>query len=122
MADMENYIYLCKRRRYIKIAEGIEALDMFLPGMFAFRSILAGGKSMEIPNLRNKEEREAWRNDTACTSPEVAKDMLLPTCVSGTLDIPDEVYEAVKNVWRKNLHLENGYREAAFKQSSGEEK
>lgn len=36
-----------------------EALDMFLPGMFAYRSILGGGIPMDIPNLRDKQERES---------------------------------------------------------------
>ena len=73
-----------------------EALDMFLPGMFAYRSVLKGGIPMEIPNLRLKEECDKWRYDTACTDPEVAKDMLLPSFSKGNPDIPPEVYEAMK--------------------------
>lgn len=69
-----------------------EAMDMFLPGMFAFRSILAGGIPMDIPNLRDRAERDKWRNDTACTDPKVAGDMLLPTRLGGTPDIDDAVY------------------------------
>ena len=78
-----------------------EALDMFLPGLFAYRSILEGGVSLDIPNLRNKEEREKWRNDTACTDPKVAGDMLLPTQKGGTPDIPDEVYDRVREKWEE---------------------
>lgn len=70
-----------------------EALDMYLPGMFAYRSVLAGGARIEIPNLRNKEEREKWRFDTTCTDPEAAKDMLVPSFSKGNLEIPEEVYE-----------------------------
>ena len=40
-----------------------EALDMFLPGLFANRSILNGGVPMAVPDLRKKELRDAWRND-----------------------------------------------------------
>lgn len=76
-----------------------EALDMFLPGMFAYRSILKGGIPMEIPNLRDKAIREQWRNDTACTDPKVAGDMLLPTFSKGTPDIDDGVYEHMKQLW-----------------------
>lgn len=76
-----------------------EALDMFLPGMFAYRSILAGGIPMDVPNLRDPEEREKWRNDTACTDPKVAGDMLLPTCASGTPDIDASVYAKMKDRW-----------------------
>jgi len=86
-----------------------EAMDMFLPGMFAYRSILNNGASMDIPNLRNKDERDKWRNDTACTDPKVAGDMLLPTCVSGTPDIPDEVYDSVRRKWEEELNAKTGY-------------
>ena len=76
-----------------------EALDMFLPGMFAYRSVLKGGIPVEIPNLRDKAEREKWRNDTTCTDKSVAGDMLIPVYSKGTPDIPDEVYEKVRNKW-----------------------
>lgn len=95
-----------------------EALDMFLPGMFAYRSILADGVPMDVPNLRNAEEREKWRNDTACTSPEVAGDMLLPTKYGGTPDIPDEVYEAVRQKWLADQVKDDGYRTMVLKQST----
>ena len=76
-----------------------EAMDMFLPGMFAYRSILAGGIPMQIPDLRDPAQREQWRNDTACTDPNVAGDMLLPTFSLGTPDIDDGVYEHMKALW-----------------------
>ncbi len=47
------------------------------------------------------EEREKWRNDTACTDSEAAGDMLLPTKYGGTPEIDDGVYEAVKQKWLK---------------------
>ena len=83
------------------IIDVYEALDMFLPGMFAYRSILAGGIPMDIPNLRNKDEREKWRNDTACTDPKVAGDMLLPTMKGGTPEIDDAVYDRMKAIWEE---------------------
>ena len=96
-----------------------EAMDMFLPGMFAYRSILAGGTPMEIPNLRNKEEREKWRNDVACTDPEKAGDMLLPTCKLGTPEIAPEVYERVRMRWEAEKYAKDGYTQKAFKQGEG---
>lgn len=83
-----------------------EALDMFLPGMFAYRSVLAGGIPMDIPNLRDKAQRDKWRNDTACTDPKVAGDSLLPTCISGTPDIDDKVYAAVKRKFEEQQKAE----------------
>lgn len=81
------------------IIDVYQAMDMFLPGMFAFRSVLKGNIPMEIPNLRDKSVREHWRNDTACTDPKVAGDMLLPTFSKGTPDIDDGVYEHMKELW-----------------------
>ncbi len=103
------------------IIDVYEALDMSLPGMFAFRSVLAGGIPMDIPNLRNKDEREKWRNDTACTDPEVAGDMLIPTRSDGTPDIPDSVYDAMKEKWDAecNDDSEDNYRNLALKQGEG---
>ena len=97
---------------------------MFLPGMFAYRSILDGGIPKDIPNLRNKEERDIWRNDTACTDPKVAGDMLLPTFSKGTPEIDDSVYEHIKKLWEEECQKENGgdYRAAAFTQGSKENK
>lgn len=76
-----------------------EALDMALPGIFAFRSILNGNIPMRIPNFRNKEERDAYRNDTACTIKEAAGDQLLPNSSIGTPEIPAEVYEEMRKKW-----------------------
>ena len=73
-----------------------EALDMFLPGMFAYRSILQGNIPMAIPNLRNKAERDKWRNDTACTDPKVAGDQLLPCRPGGNPKIEQSVYDKQK--------------------------
>ena len=96
-----------------------EALDMFLPGMFAYRSILKGGIPMEIPDLRNKAEREKWRNDTACTGPQAAGDQLLPTSADGTPEIAPEVYEKMYQLWRKEVDADEGYVKAAMTQGSG---
>ena len=52
-----------------------------------------GGRQMEIPNLRNPDERKKWRNDTRCTDPAVAGDMLLPSYSKGNPDIPQKNYD-----------------------------
>ena len=96
-----------------------EAMDMFLPGMFAYRSILKGGIPMEIPNLRDKAVRDLWRNDTACTDPKTAGDMLLPTSKAGTPEFPPEVYQRMKELWEEECRKKDGnYRAAAFSQGS----
>lgn len=93
-----------------------EALDMCLPGLFAYRSILDGGKPQTIPNFRNKEEREIWRNDVACTDPDVAGDMLLPTCKLGTPEIDPKVCEIVRKKWEEEKKSDSGYTAMAFHQ------
>ena len=80
-----------------------EALDMFLPGMFAYRSILKGGIPMEIPNLRDKSVRDLWREDTACTDPKAAGEALLPTFSKGTPEIDAGIYAHIKHLWDEEL-------------------
>ena len=78
------------------IVDVYEALDMFLPGLLGYRSILNGGVPVAIPNLRNPEERDAFRNDTACVDPAVAGDQLIPSYSKGNPQIPDSVYETLR--------------------------
>lgn len=98
-----------------------EALDMFLPGMFAYRSILNGGKPMEIPNLRDKAVREQYRNDTMCTDPNVAGDMLIPVISTGNPDIPEEIYDKQKKIWEDSLKTGNSYIDLVMSEGEGKE-
>ena len=84
---------------------------MGICGILAFRSILNGGVPTEIPDLRDKKQRDIWRNDTACTDPAVAGDMLLPTFSKGTPDIDDGVYEYVKKLWEEERSLKEKEKE-----------
>ena len=96
-----------------------EALDMFLPGLFAYRSVMAGGIPMELPNLRDKSQRDKWRNDTTCTDPKAAGDLLLPTFSKGTPEIPQEVYDRMARLWDEECGKTEGtYRTAALSQGS----
>lgn len=76
-----------------------QAVDMGLCGLLAHRSILNGNKPMKIPNFRNKEERELYRYDNACTNPSVAGDQLLPQSSHPLPAFGDEVYEHVRQLW-----------------------
>lgn len=101
------------------IIDVYQALDMFLPGLFAFRSILDGNIPKEIPNLRDKSIRDMWRNDTACTDPITAGDQLLPTFSKGTPQIEDGVYDHMKMLWQEECEKkDNNYRTMAFSQGS----
>ena len=76
-----------------------QAVDMGICGILAYRSVLNGNVPIDVPNLRNSEERDMWRNDNACTSPEVAGDQLLPRSSYGEPDIPNEVFDNVRQMW-----------------------
>ena len=55
-----------------------QAVDMGICGILAFRSILNGNTPVRVPDLRNRDERDAWRHDNACTNAAVAGDQVLP--------------------------------------------
>jgi len=78
------------------IIDVYEAFDMALPGLFAYFSVLDGNKPQVIPNLRNKEERARFINDTRCQDPETAGEQLIPSYSKGDPDIPDEIYDRMK--------------------------
>ncbi len=80
------------------------AVDMGICGILGYRSVLNGNAPMDVPNLRNPEERDAWRNDNACTTPEVAGDQLLPRSSHGEPDFSDEVYASVRQLWLDGKH------------------
>lgn len=98
---MHHIIESLRGRESADVIDVYEAMDMFLPGMFAYFSILQGGAPIEIPNMRNPEEREKWRNDTRCTDPDVAGDMYIPSYGKGNPEIPEETYLAHQEKYRK---------------------
>lgn len=77
------------------------ALDMSIPGILGYFSILDGNARYDVPDLRNKADREKWRNDNRCTNPAIAHGSdLLPSSSYGFHDdIPDSVYEMVRQLW-----------------------
>ncbi len=76
-----------------------EAVEMCIPGTLGYRSIVEGNAPIKIPNLRNKEERDAYRNDTMCCFPHIAGDQYVPNNIKNPEPIPDEVYAEVKRRW-----------------------
>lgn len=84
------------------------ALDMSLPGLLAYRSILNGSNAVKVPDFRNKEDRELYRNDNCSTDASVSSgDELLPSNRSGFVDVEDEVYERVSDAF-KNTPITTG--------------
>ena len=72
---------------------------MSIPGILAYKSIVNGNVPVRVPNLRNKAERDEYRNDTFCTFVEAAGDQVVPSNIHIKEPIPDSVYEEVKRRW-----------------------
>ena len=80
-----------------------EAVNMCIPGILAFKSVNNGNCPIKVPDLRNKEERDKYRNDTYCASKYCAGDQYHSPdeAYGGLPPIPDEVYDAVRVKWEK---------------------
>ena len=85
-----------------------QAVDMGICGLLAYKSILNGNVPVKVPNFRNKEERDAYRNDNACTTPSVAGDQLLPRSSHPYEPVPAETYKKHEELWRAGTNLEYG--------------
>ena len=96
---MYNFIRKLQGYEDADIIDVYEAMDMALPGIFAYKSVLAGGIPMELPNMRLKEDREKWRGDTMSTFPEIAGDMWVPPFSKGTPHVDASVYERIRQKW-----------------------
>ena len=107
--SMDNFMRKLQGDDAADTIDVYEALDMWMPGLFAYFSILDGNKPQSIPNLRNKEERDAWRGDKRCTDKNAAGDQLLPSFSKGTPSIEPEVYELIRNEWKKHCEESGVY-------------
>lgn len=76
-----------------------QAVDMGICGILAHRSILGGNIPIKVPNLRNPEERDAWRHDNACTNRAVAGDQVLPCSSYPERELSKEQIEANRAAW-----------------------
>lgn len=81
------------------------AVEMGICGILAWRSVLNGNIPVKVPNLRNKEERDAYRNDNACTNPSVARDKLLPMTTFEGFEPDDAVFDKVKKLWEEGKNI-----------------
>ena len=83
------------------------AVDMGVVGILAHRSAIAGGVPMDVPNLRNKEERDAWRSDNKSTNRKISSgDDLLPCAPGGSVEYPDSVYAEMKALFEAGKNAE----------------
>ena len=86
-----------------------QAVSMGICGILAYRSCLNGGAPVDVPDLRDPAQRDAFRNDNACTTPSVAGDQVLPRLPEeDTLPaIPDSAYERIRRIWQAGENYEN---------------
>lgn len=80
------------------------ALDMFFPGLLGWRSILNGNTPVKIPNFRNPEEREEYKNDHACVTPSVAGDQLLPSTTVNHPEVTPDIYKKAKELFETGIN------------------
>lgn len=118
--SMYHFIEKLRGKEDADIIDVYEALDMGLCGIMAYRSILKGGIPVEVPNMRDKAVREKYRNDVACTIPEVAGDQLIPSYSKGEPEIDDAIFDELKRKWREDFESDSGYTQLAFTQSKDE--
>ncbi len=84
------------------IIDVYSAVDMCLPGILGYQSILEGNRRIAIPNLRLASERDAVRSNTFCTFNESAGDMYVPNNAAQknrSIPVPDAVYDEVRRKW-----------------------
>ena len=106
-----DYVCLWNAFEYLGGRQGdiidiYEALDMWMVGFFGYLSALEGGITKKIPNLRNKGEREIYRNDNRCTDPKIAGEQLLPSYSQGNPQIDASIYEKHRSNWLKSIGKE----------------
>jgi predicted dehydrogenase len=76
-----------------------KALDMSMPGLLAYKSILNGNIPIDVPDFRNREERDKYRFDDATTFTNSGSGNILPMNSFNIPKISDEIYEKVKQMW-----------------------
>ena len=79
-----------------------QAVDMGICGILAWRSAVKGSVPVQVPDLRDPAQRDAWRNDNACTDPKVAGDQVLPVTTFPYEPIPAEKYEQLRRKFQEH--------------------
>jgi predicted dehydrogenase len=72
------------------------ALDMTIPGILAYKSILDGNRPYGVPDMRDRAAREPCRGDFFCRDPKVAGAVMPPPCSFPTPETPARVFARQK--------------------------
>jgi predicted dehydrogenase len=76
------------------------AVDMTTTGLLAYRSICSGNMPIEVPDLRIRKNRDAYRQDNWCTDPSVAGKDVAPCTYPKEPVIPASAYKKVARKWQ----------------------
>jgi len=77
-----------------------QALDMSLPGILGYRSILKGNIPLEMPDFRQKAMRDKYRHDDWSLDPKKAPEGERErSCSNEDVEIPASVYERQRELW-----------------------
>lgn len=82
------------------------AVDMTITGLLAYRSICSGNIPMDVPDFRQKKNRDAFRHDNWCTDPAVAGKEVAPCAYPDDPGIPASTYRKVAKRWNEILRKE----------------
>ena len=84
-----------------------QAVEMGICGILAHRSALRGNVPLDVPDLRDKTQRDAWRNDNETTNPDVPNAQLVPLSSLPTYPYDEEhFYSCVRRLWQDGKRLE----------------
>jgi len=73
--------------------DAFRATDMSMPGLLAYRSIVDGNVPYDVPDLREKADRDRWRDDHWGVGPLHGAAGVAPRSCSYPVDeIPDETF------------------------------
>ncbi len=94
--------------------EGIEwsidvyqAVEMGICGLLGYRSIRNGSAPVKIPNFRNKEERDEYRNDKETTFTTTPDGVLIPSrYLEPARDVDEQYFEYMKQLWKEGKNFE----------------
>ena len=95
------YLFVqCIREKKEPFFDVYRAAAMASAGILAWRSVLEGGKTFDIPDFRNEEERARWENDELSPFPDENGKVSLP-CASEPYEPSAQDIEAAERDWKQ---------------------
>jgi len=84
-----------------------QAVDMGICGILSLRSRLLGGVAQDVPDLRDKAQRDLYRNDWDTTNPTVENGHLVPGSLHKSSYPTDEKFwEYIRQLYENDMKFE----------------